>query len=149
MVLKRVAELTFPLFPPNFLSTGNMCDEPRQGGRKEQDGWGPPPQHTLTLTMSWPQLTLQPLSSLTSYWLGLKRAGLRGFMAEKRRKAASVPTSILVLDKNAKLHLMVHASDKKKKNNNYKKTPNWSNPLKNLYKVLNLLHPLALTSYPA
>lgn len=45
-----------------------------------------PPNHTLTVTMSWPQLTPWPLTSLTSHWLGLNGVCLQGFMTEKEKK---------------------------------------------------------------
>lgn len=43
-----------------------------------------PPNHTLTVTRSWPQLTPWPLNSLTSHWLALNRASPKGFYDGER-----------------------------------------------------------------
>ena len=45
-----------------------------------------PPNHTLTVTMGWPQLTLWPFNSLTSHWLRLNSFLPTGFYDSEREE---------------------------------------------------------------
>lgn len=86
MTRKVSASPFLSLHPPQQRSKCAMSSNKRD--KKQRARWMmTPTTSTLSqVTKSWPQLTPWVLNSLTSYWLGLNRVGLQGFMAEKEKK---------------------------------------------------------------